>query len=236
MVRLPILTYHFVGDFPRLRDHRSIFCHAPVFAAQMRLLHRLGWKTLPLSEVARLAVTGASIPPKRFALTFDDGDADLWWSVRPVLERHGFTASAFIVSGHIGGTSTWESSPVLIGRALLSADQLRAMAGEGWDIGAHTVTHGNLTTLDAEGMAREVAGCRSQMERLLDRPVTSFCYPSGMVDSKARNAVERAGFSLAVTTEKGRVHSGADPFLLPRVSVSHRASPMGLIYRVLRSP
>lgn len=236
MVRLPILTYHFVGDHPHQRHHRSIFCHAPVFAAQMRLLHRLGWKTLPLSEVARLGASGAPLPSKRFALTFDDGDADLWWAVRPVLKQHGFSASAFIVSGLIGGCNDWETAPTLVGRRLLSAEQINAMADEGWDIGGHTVSHADLTTLDTEGLQREIGGCRTQLEAVLGRPVTSFCYPSGCVDASARNAVAEAGFTLAVTTARGRVHPGADPYYLPRVSVSHRAGPIGLLYRVLGSP
>ena len=236
MVRLPILTYHFVGDHPNQRHHRSIVCHAPVFAAQMRLLSRLGWKTLPLPEVARLAASGAPMPRRRFALTFDDGDADLWWSVRPVLKRHGFTASAFIVSGLIGGSNDWETAPTLAGRPLLSAEQIEAMGNEGWDIGGHTVSHPDLTTLDAKGLRREITGCRTQLEELLGRPVISFCYPSGCVDAFARNAVAEAGFTNAVTTARGRVHLAADPFLLPRLGVSHRAGPIGLLYRILRAP
>lgn len=202
----------------------------------MRLLRRLGWKTLSLAEVARLAAAGAAMPRKRFALTFDDGDGDLWWSVRPVIQEHGFTASAFIVSGRIGGSNDWETAPTLCGRPLLNAKQIRAMADEGWDIGGHTVSHPDLTTLDAETLRREVADCRTGLEALLDRPVTSFCYPSGCVDEFARNAVVESGFTLAVTTARGRVHTGADPFLLPRVSVSHRAGPLGLLFRIVRSP
>lgn len=236
VVRLPILTYHFVGDYPRQRHHRSIFCHAPVFAAQMQLLGRLGWKTLSLAEVARLTVTGGTMPRRRFVLTFDDGDADLFWSVRPVLKEHGFSASAFIVSGFIGGTNDWETAPTLVGRRLLDAEQLRTMAAEGWDIGGHTVTHADLTTLGPEEVKREITECRTQLQDLLGIPVESFCYPSGCVDSVARESVKEAGFQLSVTTSRGRVHPGADRFLLPRVSVSHRAGPAGLLYRILSSP
>jgi peptidoglycan/xylan/chitin deacetylase (PgdA/CDA1 family) len=236
MVRLPILTYHFVGDHPHQRQHRSIFCHAPVFAAQMRLLSRLGWKTMPLAEVARLAASGAQMPRRRFVLTFDDGDADLFWSVRPVLKEHGFTASAFIVSGLIGGTNDWENQSTLLGRRLLDADQIRTMASEGWDIGGHTVSHADLTTLDPEHVSREITDCRTQLQDLLGAPVDSFCYPSGCVDEIARNAVMDAGFKWAVTTSRARVRPKTDPFLLPRVSISHRAGPAGLLYRVLSSP
>lgn len=236
MVRVPILTYHFVGDHPHQRHHRSIFCNAPVFAAQMRLLYRLKWKTLSLTEIAGLAESGSNLPRRRFALTFDDGDADLFWSVRPVLKEHGFTASAFIVSGLIGGTNDWETAPTLVGRRLLDADQIRTMASEGWDIGGHTVTHADLTTLGPAQVRREIADCRSQLQDLLGTPVDSFCYPSGCVDETARGLVKEAGFKWAVTTSRGRVRPGTDRFLLPRVSVSHRAGPIGLLYRIMSSP
>jgi peptidoglycan/xylan/chitin deacetylase (PgdA/CDA1 family) len=235
MALLPILTFHFVGDHPHQRHHRSIFCHAPVFAAQMRLLRRLGWQTLTLAEAGHLAASGAPVPSRRFVLTFDDGDADLWWSVRPVLKQHGFTASAFIVSGRIGGTNDWEDAPTLAGRPLLNAEQLRAMAVEGWDIGGHTINHADLTTLDEQGLEREIRGSRTQLEETLGQPVTSFSYPSGRVHQAAREATVRAGFTVAVTTEKGWVHSGMDPLLLPRVSVSHRAGPLGLLWRMLKA-
>jgi peptidoglycan/xylan/chitin deacetylase (PgdA/CDA1 family) len=198
----------------------------------MRLLHRLGWRTIPLPRVAKFLAAGVALPLKSLVLTFDDGDADLDWAVRPVLRRYGFTASAFVVTGYLGGRSDWERAEELRGRPLLSEAQLRAMADEGWDIGSHTASHPNLSAIDGEAMEREVRGARERLEEVLQRAVPSFCYPSGDYDARSRAAVKAAGHTVAVTTVRGCVRSGADPLLLPRIGVSHRAGPLGLLWRI----
>jgi len=44
--RISILMYHQVGRFAPMRKHRANYCDAARFAAQMALLHRLGWRVL----------------------------------------------------------------------------------------------------------------------------------------------------------------------------------------------
>lgn len=46
-----------------------------------------------------------------------------------------------------------------------------------------------------------------------------FCYPYGCYHSAHVNMVRQAGFASATTTQRGRVHSGADLWQLPRVPV-----------------
>ncbi|HEY3267057.1 MAG TPA: polysaccharide deacetylase family protein [Armatimonadota bacterium] len=236
MRNVPILTYHFVGDHPTVRRHASIFCHAPVFAAHMRLLKNIGWTSISLQDLAAKLRAKEPLPAKRFALTFDDGDADLHWSVRPVLKEMGFTATVFVVSGYVGQTNDWEPAATLKGRPLLTLEQLGDLRDDGWDIGAHTMTHTDLCKADAERLTRELVGGKADLESALGISVPSFCYPSGCVNAAVRCGVEEAGYSLAVTTEKRRVVSGEDPYRLPRVSVSHRAGRLGLLFRILRCP
>jgi peptidoglycan/xylan/chitin deacetylase (PgdA/CDA1 family) len=99
----------------------------------------------------------------------------------------------------------------------LTWDQAREMAADGIDIGSHTVTHPILTHLDAGELAFELRQSRTRLEQMLGREITLFCYPNGDYDARVRDAVCRAGYRLAVTTECGLTDRASDPLALPRV-------------------
>jgi peptidoglycan/xylan/chitin deacetylase (PgdA/CDA1 family) len=83
-------------------------------------------------------------------------------------------------------------------------------------IGAHTVNHPTLTTLDDEELRFEVAECRTILEERLGRPVEFFCYPNGIEDDRVR-AIAAANYTAAVTVEVGPVEAEPDLYRLPRV-------------------
>ena len=84
--------------------------------------------------------------------------------------------------------------------------QLRALAAEGFDVGAHTRTHPILSLVAPEHLGVEIDGCRKQMERELGHPVRHFAYPNGRREDYTAEtvaAVARAGYVAAVTTVAG---------------------------------
>jgi peptidoglycan/xylan/chitin deacetylase (PgdA/CDA1 family) len=107
--------------------------------------------------------------------------------------------------------------------APLGWDEVREMAGNGIEFGGHTVTHPILQTLSsAEGLAREIAGCKRRIEDEMQAPLRHFAYPSGKVEevpAAAKEAVARAGFETAVTTMPGQARAGDDLLWLRRVGV-----------------
>jgi peptidoglycan/xylan/chitin deacetylase (PgdA/CDA1 family) len=91
-------------------------------------------------------------------------------------------------------------------RLMLTWDEAQALLGLGFSIGAHTVTHPILSRLDPEAMWAEIDGSRAAIERNLGIRVRAFAYPNGGADdydARALAAVERAGFTCAVTTRRG---------------------------------
>ncbi len=77
------------------------------------------------------------------------------------------------------------------------------MLAAGWELDAHTITHPDLTHVDDAQLWREVKGSRTQLERAFHVPVDFFCYPSGRYDARVVNAVRRAGYLGATTTNYG---------------------------------
>lgn len=83
-------------------------------------------------------------------------------------------------------------------------------------IGGHSVQHEILTRLEPAHLEREVAECRTWLERELGRPVRHFCYPDGAYDARVLECVARH-FETAVTTEKDWVPRRPERFRLPRI-------------------
>jgi peptidoglycan/xylan/chitin deacetylase (PgdA/CDA1 family) len=91
-------------------------------------------------------------------------------------------------------------------RFMLSWDEVHALRGLGFSIGAHTETHPILSRLDPDDARREIQGSKWAIERALGRPVTTFAYPNGGVDDYTEatvRLVSEAGFTCAVTTRRG---------------------------------
>lgn len=101
-------------------------------------------------------------------------------------------------------------------------DQLRALAGEGFDVGAHTRSHPILSRTDPQRLRTEVEGCKERIEQRLGFPVRHFAYPNGLREDYTPEtvaAVARAGYIAAVTAVAGG-NASATPLLeLRRIAV-----------------
>ncbi|MGE5176188.1 MAG: polysaccharide deacetylase family protein [Hyphomicrobiales bacterium] len=119
--------------------------------------------------------------------------------------------------------------------AMLSWDDVRALAREGVRFGAHTVTHPILTTIDREDAAREIRESKRIVEANLGEPIRYFAYPNGArpdFDEDVKRMTREAGFAGAVTTVWGTNDGATDPFELRRVHF-WGASPERGLWRLL---
>jgi peptidoglycan/xylan/chitin deacetylase (PgdA/CDA1 family) len=213
---VPVLMYHAFSAGPSpgryTVSRRS-------FGSQMRLLAVLRYRVVPFEEIAH-ALRESRLPPRRaVAITIDDGYADNAEVARPILRRHRFPVTVFVVSERIGGRNDWTDDPSLDGLPLLSRDQLLELRDDGMRLGAHTRTHPSLPEADDERVRWEVGGSREDLEALVHSDVTVFAYPFGRFDDRAVEAVEEAGFTGAGTTEPRLVRPDENPSLIPRIEV-----------------
>jgi len=103
----------------------------------------------------------------------------------------------------------------------VSWTELRMLAAEGFDVGAHTRTHPILSRVGPEQLRAEVEGCKEQMEERLGFRVRHFAYPNGRREdytAEAVVAVARAGYAAAVTTIFGGNTPATPPLELRRVA------------------
>lgn len=120
---------------------------------------------------------------------------------------------------------------------MLTHDMLRNLDRSGIEIGAHTVTHPILTSLDDASARAEIAIGKAELEAILGKPVHMFAYPNGKVgmdfDQRHVDMVREAGFEAAFTTAVGAITRDQDRFQLPR-SRPWDGSPLMFGLRLLR--
>jgi peptidoglycan/xylan/chitin deacetylase (PgdA/CDA1 family) len=103
---------------------------------------------------------------------------------------------------------------------MLTSTQLCSLAAMDVEIGAHTVNHPILATLDVKAAEQEIAGSRETLEGLLGKRINLFAYPNGKPGQdylpEHVGLVKRLGFRAAVSTAWGAADCSSDLFQLPR--------------------
>jgi peptidoglycan/xylan/chitin deacetylase (PgdA/CDA1 family) len=211
------LVYHGVADVPRRRDPHGLCIPPGAMRRQIAWLRRRGYALVTFGELVRRTAEGSGAG--LVALTFDDGFADNLHALVPLLG--GLPATVFAVSGWLGG-----EHPDVAGARILDADELRRLHAAGVEIGAHTLTHPDLTQLTREAACEQLEGSRTALEAILQTPVTSAAYPYGRATAETVHACAAAGFSAAGrTTGQGAPERPLD---FPRQDMTHGASLLGL--------
>ncbi|HEY3474701.1 MAG TPA: polysaccharide deacetylase family protein, partial [Anaerolineales bacterium] len=108
---------------------------------------------------------------------------------------------------------------------VLGWNALRKLAGEGVTLAPHTQTHPIMNNIPTHAMHDEALGSLQDLRREIGTVPAVFAYPSGFHNQEVVDAVERAGFKLAFTTERGiNGMDQAHPLRLQRINVGSRTT------------
>jgi peptidoglycan/xylan/chitin deacetylase (PgdA/CDA1 family) len=196
--RSVLIGGHGVADVPAAYDPENL-CVAPDrFRAQVELLLGAGFEFVTVAQLTD-RMNGGPPPPGLAALSFDDGMDNNHSVLLPLLREYGVPATVYVTTGLMGRPNPWLDPRA--GSRMMTADELRELAAAGVEIGAHTVTHPDLSLLDAEACRREVRDSRDTLRDVTGGPVSTFAYPFCGFGPTAQAAVREAGFSAAVTGE-----------------------------------
>lgn len=215
---MPILLYHSVNDRPP-GEFGPYAVSRRQFAAHLDALAGLGFTTRTVGQLLAARTAGTPLPERTAVLTFDDGFADFAAYAWPELATRGLAATLYATAGTLGGTSTWLKPLGAGGQRMLSRRQLQALADEGCEIGAHSMSHPQLDCVDRATAAREIRQSKDVLEQVLGRPVDSFAYPHGYHDKVVKQLVVDAGYTSAPAVKNALSPADDDPFALARVTV-----------------
>lgn len=203
---VPILMYHSIYD-----DPKSSLSVAPEnFSKQMKFLAENEYSVITLDELVSGIESGRKFPGKTVVITFDDGMKDNYLNAFPALVENDFPATIFLITGYIDKFDsyvTWE--------------QVRLMMREGISFGGHTRNNVYLPSVsDTKVLWDEIAGSKEDIKNKTGKPPEYFCYPTGGFNAKIKQAVKKAGYKGACTTNRGTDKSNKDVFELNRVKIT----------------
>jgi peptidoglycan/xylan/chitin deacetylase (PgdA/CDA1 family) len=265
--QVPVLCYHYVRgpanpiqlvrvfgyvvlSLPLLNDSELWKVSRGGFERQMEYLAARGYRTVTLDDLHEWQMGRRVLPDKSIVITFDDGDESTYRYAYPVLEKHGFKATLFVVTARVG--TRWN------GIQCLDWSRLREMQRSGvFEIESHThdlhykVGQRN----DAEPVfvaasqgssARQIGSrgtidvfadlsrSRDQIERHIGRTPRFLAWPYGFGNPVVDQMAFEAGFTrtCALRARPNRklgagqslVLSDTERFEIPRYAVTARTS------------
>ena len=213
---LSILMYHNVYDplDPPMTRLDNNYISTVNLEEQLKYLTDEGY-SFPTWEEVRMYIDGEiDLPEKSVVLTFDDGADGFRKNGVPLLNKYKIPATAFIIVSKNG--KKWVDNK----------DDYPYLDLESHSYDMHRpggrVGHGGVMTVLSD---IQIYDDLKKSQTILGNS-NAFAYPFGDVDQlgRCRDAVDRAGFLIAVTTRYGKAYPGADPLLLPRMRVNGRNS------------
>jgi len=134
----------------------------------MAYLQDHGYRVVTLDEVRNDLLGRQRLPRRSVAITFDDGAANNHCNAFPILRRHGFSATVFLVAGAIGEKREKPGWPEAAAR-YLNAAEIAEMTDSGIGFGSHTLTHVRLAQLEPKQAEREIVESKRLIEQLTGR-------------------------------------------------------------------
>ncbi|HET7485630.1 MAG TPA: polysaccharide deacetylase family protein [Solirubrobacterales bacterium] len=225
---LLILCYHAVS-----RSWPTEFAIDPGrLEGQIRSLLRHGYRPATLTA----AVEG-SRQGKTVVVTFDDAYRSVLREGLPVLERLGVPATMFVPSAFAAsqepmawaGMEGWLGTRFETELECMSWDELRRLSAAGWEIGSHSRSHRDLTSLGDAELEDELRGSREDCEAEIQQSCLALAYPYSAYDSRVKDAARAASYGtgaildnhLAIPAGSRPVSGagGSDPFELLRSGI-----------------
>jgi peptidoglycan/xylan/chitin deacetylase (PgdA/CDA1 family) len=220
---------------------------------------------------ARMDGKSRPLPPKSLIITLDDGhrsNVDL----KPVLNELRIPITIFLCSGIVGThrhywwshTASPEEAEAC--KRMADADRREFLLSKGYtddaeyadrqalspkeieelkpyvDFQAHTVTHPILPACVDEDAEHEILGSKADLQSQYGLNIRALAFPNGDYSEREINLAQKAGYSCALTLDRGFNDQNTDLFRLRRIPVPDEASMSELLVKssglwdVFRSP
>jgi peptidoglycan/xylan/chitin deacetylase (PgdA/CDA1 family) len=220
---IQILTYHRINDDFDWGITRQ---RVSQFERGIEFLCEQGYKTVSLEEDFK----PNKALDREVVITFDDGYEDVYLNAFPILQKHGFTAFVFVITGFVEKYNNWDYNVGRRRKRHLSWKQIKEMFQYGFGFGSHTVNHPDLTKIDpvSGGVEYELRKSKEVLEDKLGREVIFLSYPFGRYNRFVQEEVKRLGYKKAYTLCSRNKEDGFQPFAQNRWGVYLFDSPLTL--------
>jgi polysaccharide deacetylase len=203
---IPVLNYHQVEP----KDGNPLTLWPEQFEAQMEYLAAEGYTTITIDEMMDALENGTSLPEKSVIITFDDGYADNYEYVYPILKKYGFKATIFLIYDF---TNTYPN--------YLTWDQVAEMKDSGLiHFESHTMTHANLAELTSvDELRHEIADSHDLLSEKLGYDMHYIAYPGGRVNEEIERITSAAGYRGGFTVHYGLSTPAEGRYQMDRIPI-----------------
>ncbi len=182
MIRIPITMCHGVtprGDYPLPVEHLDTL---------IRVAHDMGFVSINYDDLAAWRDDAGSLPDRPIMFDFDHPVKSMRHGVFETLDRYGYAGNLFINTGMMRPGDSGPDADIM------TWDEVRELVAGGWHIGAHTVTHPNLSALvtkDPTGaeLRRELEDCDATLTEHLGITPRDFAFTGTSWSSVAERLV-----------------------------------------------
>lgn len=184
---VPVLCYHQIrpltgGDSAQ---DRTYIVPPAVLERQMAALERAGYESVSADDVAAHMADGTPLPRKPVLITFDDASAGQYTRGLPILRRHGFKATFFVMTVVLGKPG-W-----------LTRGQVRALDRGGMEIAAHTWDHQAVPEYTPDAWRTQLTEPKAELESIVGHAIDVFAYPFGLWNAAAFDQLRQGGVRIA---------------------------------------
>ena len=222
--KIPVLMYH---NISKVRGEKSSVFYKD-FYNQIKYLTKLGYKCVNLRNIEDTKYK------KKIIITFDDGYENIYKLAMPILKEFNQKATCFIVKNQIDGFNLWDSNRNDYKKyKLMNLNQIHEWDENGFEIGAHTLDHVDLTKLTAEKKNEQINYPISFFNDKLNISIKSFAYPFGSYNYECIDLLKK-NYKYAVTTKPSLYNKNKfTNYEIPRVSINSSTSIFKFFLKVL---
>ena len=178
--RIPITMCHGInpkGNYPLTEDHLD---------ALVQIAREMGFESINYDDLDAWRNRAGEIPERSIMFDFDHPVKSMRYGIHTVLSRYGYTGNLFINTGPMESEG--------YGTETMTWDEAGELVEMGWHIGAHTVTHPNLSDLLAEDptgetLSRELETCDATLKEHLGIHPRDFAFTGTSWSSVAEKLV-----------------------------------------------
>jgi peptidoglycan/xylan/chitin deacetylase (PgdA/CDA1 family) len=204
---LTILTYHSISN--EVEPDETVTPEE--FEKQLQYI-KGNFKVIPLEEAVEYIQTDIERVAGSIVITFDDGYSDNYHYAYPLLKKHSFPATIFLISDFINDKEG----------KYLSQSQIHEMMGNNISFGSHTISHRILTSLRTEEIIREIRDSKDILESQLGQKINSFAYPVGTrvdFNDEIMKTVKASKYTYACSNVYGINSNNTNIFALKRIGI-----------------
>ena len=229
---VPILAYHRVNDI----DKDQLTLSVEDFDAQMKFLVDSGYNfitpddlldswgdtpaeviTANASEATEIAdqtqaeVDRPPLPEKPIIITFDNGYADFYKNVYPILQKYNVKVTLLVITDYINLYPDY-----------LTWAQMRELQSSGLvDVQSHTLSNFNLveSRLSPIEIRNQLYGSKQAIEWYLKKPAKFVAYPGGLYTSEIEELTRDVGYRAAFTIDYGLTKKEFQHYVMPRIPI-----------------